>query len=83
VLPTSQLGRWAVGLAAAYVVLVLAWSVLPGGAALGLACGLAGGIAGLVAIIRDRERGVSVFAAVLPLVLVVGFVLAELLVGHD
>ncbi|HEU0336588.1 MAG TPA: hypothetical protein VFR43_08530 [Gaiellaceae bacterium] len=80
--PRTELGQWAVGLAAAWVVLVLAWRALPGGAAFGLACGLAGGTAGVVAIVRDRERAVSVFAAVLPLLFVVGFVLAELLVGH-
>ena len=70
-------------LAVASVVLVLAWSVLPGGAALGFACGLAGGIVGLVAIFRDRERAPTVFAAIAPLVMVVAFVLAELLIGHD
>lgn len=65
VAPTTRAGRWAVGLALAFPVLMVAWSILPGGAMLAFASGLA------------------VFAAVLPLVLVVAFVLAELLVGHD
>jgi hypothetical protein len=81
--PTTRLGRWAVGLALAFPVLVTGWAILPGGAALGLVCGLAGGILALRAIASHGERGVAVFAALLPLVLVVGFVLAELLVGHD
>jgi hypothetical protein len=43
----------------------------------------AGGVVALRAILRHRERAVSVFAATLPLVLVVAFVLAELLIGHE
>lgn len=85
VVPTTRLGRWAVGLAIANVVLVLvlAWTILPGGAALGFACGLAGGVVGLVAIVRGRERALAVFAALAPFATVVAFVLAELLIGHD
>jgi hypothetical protein len=84
VLPATRLGRWAVGLALANVVLVPSWSLLgPLGAFPGFACGLAGGITGLVAIFRRGERALTVYAAVVPLVLVVLFVLAELLIGHD
>lgn len=83
VLPTTKLGRWALALAVSNVVLVLAWSILPGGAALGFACGLAGGIAGLVAIVRHQERALAVYAALVPFAMVVAFVLAELLIGHD
>jgi hypothetical protein len=83
VAPTTQLGRFAVGLALAAPVLVMAWTILPGGAALGFASGVAGGVVALRAILRHRERAVSVFAATLPLVLVVAFVLAELLIGHE
>lgn len=50
---------------------------------LAFASGLAGGVLALVALTRRGERALAVFAAVLPLVLVVAFVLAELLVGHD
>jgi hypothetical protein len=35
-----------------------------------------------MAIIRDRERAVTVFAALVPLVVGVGFVLAELISGN-
>jgi hypothetical protein len=49
----------------------------------GGALGLAGGVCALVAIFRRGERAVAVFVAILPLVLAVTFVLAELLIGHD
>jgi len=84
ILPTTRLGRWAVGLAAANVVLVLGWRLMgPLGAAPGFVSGLAGGVVALVAIFRRGERAITVLASILPLVLVVAFVLAELLVGHD
>ena len=35
-----------------------------------------------MAVIRDRERAVTVFAALLPLVVGVAFVLAELITGN-
>jgi hypothetical protein len=81
--PTTVLGRRAIALAIAFVVLNVLWTVLPGGAALALACGLAGGVAAIVAIARRGERGLLVYAAILPLLAVVGFVAAELLIGHD
>jgi hypothetical protein len=71
------LGRWAVGLAAAFFPLVSAAAMVPRGAVLGFVCGLTGGIAALVAIARDRERALTVFAALLPLVVALAFVLAE------
>jgi len=84
ILPTTRLGRWAVGLAAANVVLVLGWRLMgPLGAFPGFACGLAGGVVAMVAIFRRGERAITVFAALVPLLLVVAFVLAELIVGHD
>jgi cyanate permease len=57
---------------------------VPRAAALGFVCGLAGGAgaAALMAIIRDRERAVTVFAALVPLVVGVGFVLVELISGN-
>jgi hypothetical protein len=81
VLPTTDLGRWAVGLAALFFALVLAASVVPRGAALGMACGLAGGVAALMAIVRDGERALSVFAALVPVAIAVAFVLADLISG--
>jgi hypothetical protein len=83
VLPTTREGTWAAWLALGYLVGMLAWMVLPGGAGLGFLAGIAGGVLALLAIVRRHERAVLVFVAVLPLLLVVAFVLAELLVGHD
>jgi hypothetical protein len=81
-LPRTKLGWWAVGLAAASIVLILAWSVLPGGAGLGFLCGLAGGIIALVAVIRQAERSWLVFLSILPLFWVLAFILGEVLVPH-
>lgn len=81
ILPTTSLGRWAVGLAIVFFPLVFAAGVVPRAAALGFFCGLAGGVGALVAILRDRERALSVFAAFLPLAVAVAFVLAELIAG--
>jgi len=79
--PTTNLGQWAVWLAAAFFPLVFASSVIPRGAAIGFVCGFAGGIAALTAILRDRERALAVFVAVVPLAIAVAFVLAELIGG--
>jgi hypothetical protein len=83
VLPATGLGRWAVGLAVANVVLVLGWSLLgPLGALPGFACGLAGGIAAIAAIRAHGERAITVWLAIVPLAMVVLFVIGELLIGH-
>jgi hypothetical protein len=79
ILPTAPLGWWAVGFAAAFFPLVFAAALVPRAAALGFFCGLAGGLAGLMAIVRYRERAVTVFAALLPLVIAVAFGVAELI----
>ena len=81
-LPTTHLGRWAVGLAAAFFPLVFAAAFVPGAAALGFVCGLTGGSAALVAIVRDRERALTVVAAVAPLALAAAFLLAQLISGN-
>ena len=79
VVPTTLLGRWAVGLAAAFFVLVVIGIVVPRGGALAVACGLTSGVVALVAIVRERERALTVFAALAPLAFAVGFVIAELI----
>jgi hypothetical protein len=81
-LPTTVLGRWAAGLALAFLALVFTAGVVPRAAALGLVCGLVGGAVALIAIVRDRERGVIAFAALVPLLIAVGFVLAEVITGE-
>lgn len=70
------------GLAAANIVLILAWSILPGGAMLGFLCGLVGGILALIAVIREQERSWLVFLSILPLFWVLIFILGEFLVPH-
>ena len=82
ILPATHLGWWAVGLTAAFFPLVFAAAVVPRGAAFGFVSGLAGGIVALMAIVRDRERAVTVFAAFVPLAIALGFVLAELISGN-
>jgi hypothetical protein len=71
--PVTRLGKWAVGLVAATLVLfvagltfvpqdsVTAWVVTLSGVALGLA----GGVACFDAILRREERALSVYAAAL------------------
>ena len=80
--PHTKLGWWAVGLAATSVVLLLAWSFLPGGALLSFLCGLAGGIIALIALIRQGERSWLVFLCLLPMLNVIVFILAEFLIPH-
>ena len=70
------------GLAAAFFPLVFAAAFAPGAAALGFVCGLAGGSAALVAIVRDRERALTVVAAVAPLAMAAAFLLAQLFSGN-
>jgi len=64
-----------------FLPLVFAAALVPRAAALGFACGLAAGIAALVAIVGRRERGVIVFAALLPVVIGVAFALTQLIIG--
>jgi len=80
--PATRLGWWAVRLAAAGIVLILAWSILPGGALLGFLCGLVGGLIALIAMIRQQERSWLVFLSILPMLWVIAFILGEFLVPH-
>jgi hypothetical protein len=82
ILPTTRLGWWAVGLGTAFLPLVFAAGVVPSAAAIGFLCGLAGGVAGVIAIVRDRERALALLFAIVPLVIAVGFLLAELISGN-
>ncbi len=80
--PSTRLGWWSTGLAAASIVLILAWSILPGGALLGFICGLAGGVIAFIAVIRKHERSWLVFFSILPLFWVLLFILGEFVVPH-
>lgn len=81
ILPRTHRGWWAVSLAAAFLPLVFAAGVVPLAAAVGLLCGLGGGVAALMAIVRERERALTVFLALVPLVIAVAFVLVQLISG--
>lgn len=83
-LPTSPLGRAALWLVGAHVILMLSWRLLgPLGAFPGLLVGLAASLTAVASIVRRGDRGILVWAATLPGVLVVLFVAVELLVGHS
>jgi hypothetical protein len=82
-LPTTLLGKWAVGFAVGAFLLQFAWMILPGGAALSMACAVVGGVCALIAIVHQKERAIAVYLAVVPLVMTVLFIAAELLIGHD
>ena len=79
--PSTQLGWWAIGLAAACIVDILAYRIL-GGAMLGFLCGFIGGILALIAVIRQGERSWLVFLSILPMLWVLLFILGEFLVPH-
>lgn len=82
--PATRLGKFAVALAIANLVLVPSWRLMgPLGGLPEFAAGVAGGILALVAVTRRHERSISVVLAIVPLVLVALFVLAELLIGHS
>jgi hypothetical protein len=81
ILPTTQRGWWAVGLAAVFLPLVFAAGIVPLAAAIGLLCGLGGGLAAVIAIVRDGERALTVLLAVVPLVIALAFVLAQVISG--
>ena len=95
--PSTRLGWWSVGLAAAFVVLSVInatvfmpstddapWRhvVLPFYGLAMLSCGLAAGIAGLVAVIRKHERSWLVWLTIMPGLFVIFLLLGELLVPH-
>lgn len=82
-LPTTPLGTWAFGFAVAAFLLQFAWMILPGGAALSMACAVVGGVCALIAIVRQRDMAIAVYIAVVPLVMTLLFIAAELLIGHD
>lgn len=81
-LPRTQHGWLSVGLAAASIILTLAWSLLPGGGWLGFICGLVGGIIAMIAVTRQQERSILVFLSILPLFWVLMFFLGEFLIPH-
>lgn len=82
--PTTYLGKWALGLAAASIVFMMSWRVMgPVGGFPSLVCGLAGGVVALVAIFRRGERSVAAFAALVPFLNTLVFLVAEFVGGNS
>lgn len=48
-----------------------------------MACAVVGGVCALIAIVRQRDMAIAVYIAVVPLVMTLLFIAAELLIGHD
>jgi len=80
--PRTRLGWWAIGLAAASIVLILSYMIIPWGAMLGFICGFVGGVIALITVIRQHERSWLVFLCILPMVWVLLFILGEFLIPH-
>ena len=90
--PKSLLGRWSVGLAAAFILLLVLSGVLTGlggvgpgpvGPIVGVAFGISGIAAlvtGLISMIKSKERSILVYLGMGLLVLV--FLLGEFLFPH-
>jgi hypothetical protein len=95
--PTSRWGWWAVGLAAAFLVMSIlnsavfmrlpeevTWrqTLLPFYGIAMVLCGLAAGVVGLIAILREKERSWVVWCALLPGAFTLFLLLGEFLVPH-
>lgn len=91
-LPTTNYGRLAcrfaiAGVAASLVTPLLAlipsvrYVAAPLGYSLAFAGAVLGGVFALIAIIRDKERALGVFAATVPLALYMALIVAEVIVG--
>lgn len=94
--PTTRRGRIAGWLALAFLVWFVVNQVfvvlgqtydvggmwLLGPAFLGFAAGLTGAVFALLAIVKDRERAVVAFLALLPGIMVLALLLGEILVPH-
>ena len=95
ILPKSSLGRWSVGLAAAFILLSILFAVLTGlggepgpfaliflvNVVIGISF-IAAFITGLVSIIKSKERSVLVYLAVLVGFWALLFYLGEFLCTH-
>ena len=80
ILLTTRLGWWAAGLGIAFLLLVFAAGTCRRGSdRLSAACAWS---CGVVAIVRDRERALTLLLALVPLVIAVAFLLVELISGN-
>ena len=83
-MPYTQLGRWAVGLAALFVVIftLKTTGILPFPGLLIMGAGVVAGILTLVAIIWKRERSWLLWLMLLPGLFAIVFASAEILFPH-
>lgn len=79
VLPESPIGWWAVGCAAFGTAFMLAWQLMPFGAWPGFILQVSGGVLALVAIIREKDRALTVIVAVMSMLFLIWFITVELL----
>lgn len=82
-LPTTTLGRRAAVVVLVGTLLVVLGVVVPGATVVGFGLCLAGGAGTIVAVRRDGDLSLLALLVLLPFALVLVFLLAELLVGHD
>ena len=96
ILPKSSLGKWSVGLAAAFILLSILFAVLvglggvrPGQIPLIMIAtvtfgisGIAAFVTGLIGIIKNKERSILVFLAVAAGFFCLTFFLGEFLFPH-
>ncbi len=92
--PKSLLGRWSIGMGAAFILLQVLSSILTGlggmgsgpiGPMIGVAFGVSGIaalITGLISVIKSKERSILVFIAILVGLFCLLFFLGEFLFPH-
>lgn len=84
-MPTTKLGWWAFWLALAFFPLQMLWyplSFIGLGAIPAFLAGICAGVCAVVAVTRDKERALFVFAAMVPLLFVVFFLIGEFTFPH-
>lgn len=87
-LPRTEAGWWSARLTAGFAVLLVfifagGWRFLiPMPVFAIMACGLAAGIVGLLAVFCQHERSWLVWLALVPMLLVVAFLIAEFTIPH-
>ncbi len=83
-LPVIKLGKWALWLSVAFIVLItikiVLWFPLP--TFVLAALGIAGFIVGMIAIIKDKDRAVLTFVAIFVGVLIILWTILEFVFPH-
>ena len=83
-LPTTKLGKWALWLSVAFIILItikiVLWLPLP--TFVLAALGIAGFIVGMIAIIKDKDRAVLIFVSILVGILIILWTVLEFVFPH-